>query len=60
MTVADLAAYLGCSRSAVYRWVATGAIDHLKVGSRLVRFTPEQARSIARPVGQRRLASMTE
>lgn len=44
LTVSDVAECLRCSRQAVYRWVESGEIPHLKIG-RLVRFLPDDVES---------------
>jgi excisionase family DNA binding protein len=49
--VADVAAYLGVSRSQVYAWAARGELPALRLG-RLLRFSPGQVRAWALAKGQ--------
>lgn len=44
MTVEEVAELLKVSRAGVYRWVETGRLKALRVGS-LLRFTPEDLRA---------------
>ncbi len=48
--VADVAAYLACSKSAVFKWAERGELPCLRVGptGRLLRFDPEAVKRWAR------------
>lgn len=48
LTIEELAAWLRVNESTVRDWMRSGALPHLRFGSRVVRFDPDEVLSAIR------------